>query len=76
MSAFGIVGGIENVATFTVLCLIYYLRARTEENHLSIYPEYVQYAQAMNNRSLFHGVGKYLPFLVYSEQKALERRLF
>lgn len=76
MSAFGLVGAFENVAAFTVLCLIYYLRARTEENHLSIYPEYVQYAHAMNNRSLFHGVGKYLPFLVYSEQKALERRLF
>lgn len=46
---------------------IYYYRARTEENHLSNYPEYVAYAKAMNKRSIFAPLAKILPFLQYRE---------
>ena len=46
---------------------IYYLRARTEELHLSNYPEYVEYALAMNERSMFRPLVKYLPFLEYKK---------
>lgn len=45
--------------------LIYYARAKTEENHLSRYPEYVEYALAMNERSLFAPLARHLPFLQY-----------
>lgn len=45
--------------------LIYYLRAKTEENHLSRYPEYVEYALMMNERSMFAPLTKWLPFLKY-----------
>ena len=48
---------------------IYYLRARTEELHLSHYPEYVEYALAMNERSIFKPLVKYLPFLEYRKPK-------
>ena len=44
---------------------IYYLRAKTEENHLSHYPEYVEYALAMNSKSIFAPIAKILPFLKY-----------
>lgn len=44
---------------------LYYLRAKTEENHLSHYPEYVEYALAMNSKSIFSPIAKILPFLKY-----------
>ena len=44
---------------------IYYLRARTEERHLSHYPEYVAYALDMNDRSIFRWCVKLFPFLKY-----------
>ncbi len=53
--------------------LIYYLRARTEELHLSNYPEYVEYALAMNERSIFRPLVKFLPFLEYKVPKHLPR---
>ena len=45
--------------------LIYYLRARTEERHLSWDPVYRHYATLMNEKSIFRGVAKWLPFLRY-----------
>ena len=63
--------GIVTAATHCLLLLgvnfIYYLRARTEELHLSNYPEYVEYALAMNERSIFKPLVKYLPFLEYKK---------
>ena len=47
------------------LNVIYYLRARTEERHLSRYPEYVAYAVEMNERSIFRWCAKVCPFLAY-----------
>lgn len=47
--------------------VLYYFRARTEENHLSNYPEYVEYALAMNERSIFAPLAKRLPFLLYKK---------
>lgn len=44
---------------------IYYWRAKTEERHLSHYPEYVAYAEEMNERSIFRWAARLLPFLRY-----------
>ena len=44
---------------------IYYLRAKTEERHLSHYPEYVAYALSMNEKSIFRWCARILPFLKY-----------
>ncbi len=49
--------------------VIYYLRAKTEENHLSHYPEYVEYALKMNKKSIFAPVAYVLPFLKYKAPK-------
>lgn len=45
--------------------VIYYMRARTEERHLSSDPVYVEYALAMNERSMFSWLGKLFPALQY-----------
>jgi protein-S-isoprenylcysteine O-methyltransferase Ste14 len=43
----------------------YFMRARTEERHLSRDPAYVAYALWMNDHSIFRGVARWLPFLKY-----------
>ena len=47
------------------LCFVYYLRAKTEERHLSRYPEYVTYAKWINEHGIFKGLARWLPFLKY-----------
>lgn len=46
--------------------VLYFIRARTEERHLSNYPEYVEYALAMNERSIFVPLAKRIPLLKYN----------
>ena len=48
-----------------LLSLIYYLRARTEERHLSRDPVYVAYALWMNEHGLLRCVGHAIPALRY-----------
>lgn len=50
--------------------VIYFLRARTEENHLSNYPEYVEYAEYMNQHGIFKWLGDLIPFFRYSKERA------
>lgn len=45
--------------------LIYFGRARMEERHLSEDPDYVAYALAMNERSVFRGLARIVPGLRY-----------
>jgi protein-S-isoprenylcysteine O-methyltransferase Ste14 len=45
--------------------VIYYLRAWTEERHLSWDPNYRAYAMAMNYRSVFRFVGRMIPIFRY-----------
>ena len=47
--------------------LIYFARARTEERHLSHYPEYVAYAEKMNHKSIFRWCTRFIPALAYSK---------
>jgi hypothetical protein len=51
-----------------LLCLnaIYFLRARTEERHLSRDPQYVAYALWMNEHGAFRALGRWFPFLRYA----------
>lgn len=60
---------IMNTFNLFIISLIYYLRARTEENHLSNYPEYVAYAQWINQHGIFSFITKRFPALQYSEEK-------
>jgi protein-S-isoprenylcysteine O-methyltransferase Ste14 len=46
--------------------MIYFLRAKTEERHLSRDPTYVAYALWMNEHGLFAFLGKWFPLLRYT----------
>ena len=56
---------IKHSLLLLLLNVIYYLRAKTEERHLSLDPVYVQYATAMNERGIFKNLYRLLPFLKY-----------
>lgn len=62
-------GGWLESLRFSLLILginaVYFLRARTEESHLSRDPKYVEYALYMNERSVFAPLTRCLPFLRY-----------
>ena len=66
----GIVDAGTQCAVFAVIVSIYYLRARTEENHLSRYPEYVEYARWIDEHGLFRFIGKIHPALKFNEERA------
>lgn len=76
MSLNGVAGAAWTMFLFGLVCLLYYVRARTEENHLSIHDDYARYAELMNERSVFAPLARLAPFLRYSREKALRRRLF
>lgn len=46
---------------------IYFLRARTEELHLSIDPTYVAYARWIDRHGMFRTLGRHIPWLRYSD---------
>lgn len=60
---------IRQCLMLAALCYVYFLRARTEENHLSNYPEYVAYANWMNAHGIFAALGRRVPYLAYSEAR-------
>ncbi|MCB9771989.1 MAG: DUF1295 domain-containing protein [Candidatus Omnitrophica bacterium] len=53
-----------------VISFIYYFRAKTEENHLANYPEYVQYANWIDQHGIFHTLKKYFPGLRFSQENS------
>jgi protein-S-isoprenylcysteine O-methyltransferase Ste14 len=60
-------GGWQTALRCSVMLLglncIYFLRARTEERHLSRDPDYVAYAEAMEQRGIFRWLGRLVPAL-------------
>ena len=56
---------LRHCGALLVLNGIYFLRARTEERHLSRDPAYVAYAQWMNDHGLLRWVGRMAPWLRY-----------
>ena len=68
----GVFQAITHSALLLGLNTIYYLRAITEERHLSLDPVYVEYATAMNERGIFSGLYKLLPFLKYDVNKYIQ----
>lgn len=65
--------GFSNIVSATLalalLSFIYFLRARTEERHLSHDPVYVEYALWMNEHGIFRSCVKWLPFIAYTAPK-------
>ncbi len=63
----GVVETLRDCALLLGVNLIYFVRARTEERHLSWDPVYVEYAMAMNQRSIFSALARRVPFLQYRQ---------
>jgi len=76
LSLFGIVGALQTLVMFMGLCFIYFLRARTEENHLAQYPEYIEYAKYIEKNGIFRFAGKIIPILKFSAERRKTNRLF
>jgi len=51
------------------LNIVYFLRARTEERHLSKDPAYVEYAEFIERHGMFFWVGKWLPLLKFKPNR-------
>jgi isoprenylcysteine carboxyl methyltransferase (ICMT) family protein YpbQ len=70
---------LRNSLLLLAVNVVYFLRARTEERHLARDPDYVRYALAMNERSLFAPLGRAFPALRFRPPAAAtplpERRL-
>ena len=49
--------------SLSMITFIYYLRARTEEYHLSKYPEYVAYANWIKEHGMFSSIRRHFPAL-------------
>lgn len=56
---------VRDCVWLSVLSLIYFLRARTEEAHLSRDPDYVRYALWINEHGVFAFLGRWWPALAY-----------
>jgi len=56
---------LHNCLALALVNLIYFLRARTEERHLSRDPTYVAYAQWMEGHGMFRFMRKVIPALGY-----------
>lgn len=54
------------------LNFIYYIRAITEERHLSLDATYVKYATAMNEKGIFKGLYRRFPFLKYDVKRYVD----
>ncbi len=61
---------VKQTLALAAISFVYYLRAKTEENHLSNYPEYVEYALWINENGGFRTFKKWFPFLRYSFEKS------
>ncbi len=63
---------LHNCAALALLNTIYFLRAKTEERHLSADPDYVAYALWMEQRGLFRFVNRLIPALAYRKPPTCE----
>jgi protein-S-isoprenylcysteine O-methyltransferase Ste14 len=60
---------LRSCALMLILNVIYFLRARTEERHLSQDPTYVRYALWMNDHGALAWLGRIVPALRYTQAR-------
>ncbi len=62
---------VRNCGLLLLLNGVYYLRARTEERHLSHDPTYVAYALWINEHGMLRKLGRAMPWLRYREGEGI-----
>ena len=70
LSAAGPAEAFKNCAALTAVSALYFIRARTEENHLSEDPVYVAYARWIEEHGLLRWIGRAVPLLRYQPPPA------
>jgi hypothetical protein len=65
LSSQGPLEALSNCVLLFGVNVIYFIRARTEEKHLSLDPTYVEYAMWMEQHGIFRRVGQIIPWLSY-----------
>lgn len=60
---------IRQICLISCVNFIYYQRAVTEERHLSQWEEYREYANWMNQHSIFSWVGRLIPIMRYDSKR-------
>ncbi|MBV9947519.1 MAG: hypothetical protein JOZ69_11760 [Myxococcales bacterium] len=63
--------GLQHCLALGCINMIYFLRARTEERHLSRDPDYVAYALWMNEHGVLAFLGRWVPLLRYRPPAAI-----
>lgn len=76
ISTVSIADAAQHCLLLLFLNFIYFMRARTEERHLSKDPTYVQYGNVMNEVSIFKGLFKRFPVLSYNAARYQSNKLF
>lgn len=61
---------LAGLGAHVLMGVIYYLRARSEEVHLSGDPDYVQYALWMNDHGIFRFLARRIPALMYRDPRS------
>jgi hypothetical protein len=74
ISQAGFFPALQHCLLLLLVNFIYYLRAKTEERHLSQDPVYVQYANAINERGLFKFFSRF-SFLRYNADKYIKKKM-
>ncbi len=68
----GLLIGLKHCLLLLLVNFIYFMRAKTEERHLSKDAVYVQYALGINQKGIFKAIYKILPFLKYNPDKYIK----
>jgi protein-S-isoprenylcysteine O-methyltransferase Ste14 len=68
----GVLEAVRNSILLGGVNMIYFLRAKTEERHLSRDPTYVEYALWMNEHGLLSFIGRWFPLLKYKPPATYE----
>jgi len=76
ISTVSIADAAQHCLLLLFLNFIYFMRARTEERHLSKDPTYVQYGNVMNEVGIFKGLFKRIPALSYNAERYQNNKLF
>ena len=65
----GVFVAVKSCIMLLMVNTIYFLRAKTEERHLSNDPVYVRYANVINEKGIFRWLFRKVPFLCYRAER-------
>ncbi len=71
LSTVGPQEAIKHSLLLLLVNFVYFMRARTEERHLSWDPDYIAYAEYIEQKGIFSWIGKQLPIIKFKANRLL-----